>query len=248
MARPAPARAMVVLRAGDAIPSVAALRGEFFRWIRDGIGDAWPREWREIDLRDESATLPDPTGAAFVVTGSAASVTERAPWMLRAEAWLREATAMDAPVLGICFGHQLLAGALGGRVVKNPRGREIGTVKVKLAHAARADAVFAGICATHGHEILANATHVDTVADLPKGAERLATTSLDDNAAFRVRRAWGVQFHPEIDGELMRGYLHARREIIVSEGLPHDEMLASATDAPHAVALMRAFARHVADH
>ena len=235
---------MFVLRAGDAVPSVAARRGEFFRWIREGVGDAWPRGWTEIDLRDESATLPDPGAGAFVVTGSASSVTERAPWMLRAQAWLREATLQNTPILGICFGHQLLAEALGGRVVRNPRGREIGTVKVSLEAAAEGDALFGEVLATQGREMLANATHVDTVVELPKGAERLATTSLDENTAFRVRRAWGVQFHPEIDGDLMRGYLTARREILVAEGLPHDEMLAAATDAPHAIAVMRAFARH----
>lgn len=233
---------LIVLRAGDAIPSVAAKRGEFFRWIKDGVGDAWDRAWREIDLRDESASLPDPRAAAgFIVTGSASSVTERAPWMLRAQTWLHDATMADAAILGICFGHQLLAEALGGRVIKNPRGREIGTVDVVLHEPATRDPLFASI----PQRVRVNATHVDTVAVLPKNAERLATTSLDDNAAFRVRRAWGVQFHPEIDGDLMRGYLVARRDLIVAEGLPHDEMLARAEDAPHAVSLMQAFARIV---
>ncbi len=231
---------LIVLRAGDAIPSVAAERGEFFRWIKEGIGDAWHGAWSEIDLRENTA-LPDARAAqGFIVTGSASSVTERAPWMLRAEAWLREAVAADTPVLGICFGHQILAQALGGHVIKNPRGREIGTVDLKLEGSAAHDALF-----TSSRSMRANATHVDTVAELPKGAERLATTSLDDNAAFRVRRAWGLQFHPEIDGELMRGYLAARREIILAEGLPHEEMMARAEDAPDAVKLMRTFAKLV---
>jgi GMP synthase (glutamine-hydrolysing) len=232
---------LVVLRAGDAIPSVAAQRGEFFRWIKDGVGDAWPKGWSEVDLRDPAATLPHPRAASgFVVTGSASSVTERAPWMLRAQTWLREATTLDVPILGICFGHQLLAEALGGRVMKNPRGREIGTVNVVLQDAAVADKVFAGA----PRQMAANATHVDFVAQLPHGAELLASTALDPHAAFRVRRAYGVQFHPELDGDLMRGYLTARRDAIVSEGLPHAEMLERATDAPHALALMRSFAKH----
>jgi GMP synthase (glutamine-hydrolysing) len=233
---------LIVLRTGDAIPSVALRRGEFARWIQDGIGDAWDGRWDEIDVRDSNVQLPDPMAAAgFIVTGSSASVTERAPWMLRTEAWLREATALDRPILGICFGHQILAQALGGNVVKNPRGREIGTVKVHLDDGAVRDHLFRELpSAFH-----ANATHVDTVADLPKGAERLATTALDGNAAFRLRRAYGVQFHPEIDGELMRGYLHARKEVIVAEGLPHDEMIETVQDAPHAINLMKTFAKKV---
>ena len=233
---------LIVLRAGDAIPSVALKRGEFARWIQEAVGDAWDGRWSEIDLRDMSVELPDPMSAAgFIVTGSASSVTERAPWMLRAEAWLREATALDRPILGICFGHQLLASALGGSVVRNPRGREIGTVKVILHDGAERDILFGQLpSAFH-----ANATHVDTVVDLPKNAERLATTSLDTNAAFRVRRAYGVQFHPEIDGDVMRGYLHARKEMIVAEGLPHDDMLETVQDAPHAIDLMKWFVKKV---
>lgn len=230
---------LVVLRAGDAIPSVAAHRGEFFRWIKEGVGEAWSGPWSEVDLRDERVSLPEVRSAtAFIVTGSASSVTERATWMLRAQAWLRDAAHADVPILGICFGHQLLAEALGGHVTKNPRGRQIGTVKITLTPAAKHDHVFS----REGH-MLANATHVDSVSELPKGAEHLASSPLDPHAAFRFRRAWGVQFHPEIDGELMRGYLHARREIILSEGLPHDDLVSGATDAPDAVALMKSFAR-----
>jgi GMP synthase (glutamine-hydrolysing) len=231
---------LVVLRAGDAVPSVAERRGEFFRWIREGVADAWARQWSEVDLRDMGTPLPHPQQAtAYIITGSAHSVTEKAAWMLRAQAWLREATALGAPILGICFGHQLLAEALGGRVVKNPRGRQIGTVRVTLEDGAERDIVFSGL----PREIHANATHVDVVVERPPSAEILASTPLDPHAAFRVRRAYGVQFHPEIDGDLMRGYLVARREAITSEGLPFDDLLASVKDAPHATTLMRSFVR-----
>jgi GMP synthase (glutamine-hydrolysing) len=231
---------LVVLRAGDAVPSVAERRGEFFRWIREGVGDAWSRGWSEVDIRDPNATLPDPRSASgFIVTGSASSVTERAAWMIRAEGWLREATLLDTPILGICFGHQLLAQALGGKVTKNPRGREIGTVRVRIEEDAKEDPLFANL----PREIHANATHVDVVVEPPKHAQLLATTPLDAVAAYRVRRAWGVQFHPEIDAELMRGYLSARRDIIVEEGLPYDDMFETVRDAPHALGLLRTFAR-----
>ncbi len=230
---------LVVLRAGDAVPEVAAQRGEFFGWLKEGVGDAWSRSWREVDLRDESKPLPDPSEATgYIVTGSACSVTERASWMLRAEAWLRDAVARNIPVLGICFGHQLLGQALGGRVARNPRGREIGSTRLTLRPNAESDPLFEGLAP----QITVNMTHVDTVVELPPGATVLAETELESHAAFRCGSAWGVQFHPEIDAEVMRGYLRARRSVIEQEGLPAERLLADTKDTPQAARVLRRFA------
>ena len=80
---------IVILRAGDAAPPVAERRGQFHEWIQRVIGDGWPRAWRVVDVRTDEP-LPAPTdAAAFIMTGSSSSVTERAPWMLRAEEHLR---------------------------------------------------------------------------------------------------------------------------------------------------------------
>ena len=226
---------VVVLRCGDAVPSVAARRGEFFGWIKDAVGDERTVEWSEVDARTSAPGSAD----AFIITGSASSVTERAAWMLRAEEFLREASAANVPILGICFGHQLLGQALGGRVEKNSKGREIGTVRLSLDDQARHDPLFGGL----PQSIDINMTHVDTVAILPEGAQVLAQTNLEPRAAFRIeeRRTWGVQFHPEIDGDAMRGYLAARESPIRSEGLPYDDILRAAVDTPHGPAILRAF-------
>ena len=232
---------LLVLRTGDPVPEVVARRGEFLRWFQDGVGDAWDREWHEHDARSEEA-LPEPTRfAGILITGSASSVTERAPWMLRAEGFLRAAVAADVPVLGICFGHQLLAQALGGSVVRNPKGREIGTVELEATLHAETDPLFEGLPAAFS----VNASHVDTVDLLPPGSTVLSHTSLERHAAFRVQRAWGVQFHPEFDGDVMREYTVARRKAIEAEGLPWERIHASTQDAPHAVALMRNFVHRV---
>jgi GMP synthase (glutamine-hydrolysing) len=231
------AKPIIVLRAGNAAPSVAARRGEFPEWIVRTVGEAWGGTWEIHDVRTE-APLPDVArAAAFVMTGSSSSVTERAPWMLRAEAYVRTIAGADVPFFGICFGHQLVAQALGGEVSLNPRGREIGTVRVqRLAE----DAIFDGV----GDEIAVNATHKDTVTRLPAEARVLAASELEPTQAFAVGRAIRcVQFHPEIDGDAMRGYVDARAHLIAEEGGDPAAIRARAVDAPDGEAALRNFVK-----
>jgi GMP synthase (glutamine-hydrolysing) len=216
---------ILILVTGQTLPEIAARRGDYPAWIQEKTGDAWSGEWVSFDVRT-SAPLPGPRDAdAFVITGSSSSVTERAPWMLRAEELVREIAATQRPLLGICFGHQLIAQALGGEVTRNPQGREIGAMRVsRLAD----DFLFAGLPRTfdiHG-------THVDAVLRLPPGGEVLATTPRDSVAAFRVgANVRGVQFHPEFDADVMRGYLQARSDIVRSEGGDPESLLAN-VDVP----------------
>jgi len=207
------------------------------------VGDAWRGGWETVDLRTDAPLPPAADGAAFIVTGSSSSVTERAPWMLRAEAYLRELAAAEAAVFGICFGHQLLAQALGGEVTKNPRGREIGTVQVARDPATHDDdPLFEGI----PHAFAVNATHVDTVARLPPGARVLASTRLEPTAAFAVGpRIRAVQFHPEIDGDAMRGYVEARAHLAAAEGLDPVAIRDRSVDTPHGAQTLRNFVAHV---
>ncbi len=233
-------RPLVLLRSGDVPPPIAARRGEYLGWFSAGVGDTWPLPWVELDVRRDDTILPDPAEVAgFVLTGSSHSVTERAPWMLRFEAYLRACVAVDAPILGVCFGHQILAQALGGLVTKNPRGREIGTQTVRLV-AGVSDPLLGGL----GDTFEINTTHVDTVARLPEGARVLAATDLEPHAAFALPgRARGVQFHPEIDGDAMRGWLTLRRALIEAEGLDAEGMLARAKDTPAGRVVLQNFVR-----
>jgi len=228
---------IVILQAGNTIADIAARRGDFDAWIRHGIGDAWAGDFRTHDLRD-GAPLPDPRGAAaFVITGSSSSVTERAPWMLRAEAFVRELVAHRVPLFGICFGHQLVAQALGGNVSKNPRGREIGTVR---ATRSGDDALFDAL----PRELVVHATHVDAVERLPSGARVLAQTSLDPAAAFAVGDSTRcVQFHPEFDADVMRGYVRGRAHLIRGEGGDPDRVFAGIEEETHGRHILGAFVR-----
>jgi len=233
---------VLVLRAGDAAAPVAARRGEFFSWIQREAAGAYAGAWVEHDVR-VGETLPSARDAdAFVITGSSSSVTERAPWMLRTEELVVRIVEAGTPLFGICFGHQLIGQALGGLVAKNPRGREIGTVEVRVVPHAPRDPILDGL----GDRFRANHTHVDSVVRLPPGARLLAETDLEPHAAFAMSDVVkAVQFHPEIDGDAMRGYIEARAHLIEAEGRDPAPILAAAVDAPEGASTLRSFLRLV---
>jgi GMP synthase (glutamine-hydrolysing) len=226
----------VILVAGQTVPDIASRRGEFAQWIRESTGDAWPGDWATHDLRTD-ATLPEARDAdAFIITGSSHSVTEETPWMQRADELVRAIAAAGTPMLGVCFGHQMIAHALGGEVARNPRGREIGTVRVtRLSD----DPLFADLPTAFD----VHATHVDSVTRLPSSATLLATTDLEPIAAFRLGKSIrAVQFHPEFDADVMRGYLLARGELIRAEGGDPTALLARVEEVSSGRAILRNFA------
>lgn len=225
---------LAILIAGEPVRAALAARGSFADMIRAAIGDAWQGPWQELDGR---ATLPDFSGfAGLIISGSAANVPSREAWIIELERYLARAVAAGLPVFGICFGHQLLGQALGGLVIQNPKGREIGTVQVDLV---AADPLLDAAQTP----LLANMTHVDSVVSLPPGARVLGRTELDDNAIVRFgERAWGVQFHPEIDAEIIAHYVAARRSAMLEEGLDVAAIEGRLSDTPAAQAILRRFA------
>lgn len=214
-------------------------RGDFEDWIAAGLQSS------VSVVRADDGPLPASARsyAGVVITGSPASVTEHAPWMIATGQWMREAVEDGVPLLGICFGHQLLAEALGGRVVRNPRGREVGVQSIQLLADANDDLLFCDLASEP--VVLAQTSHVDTVERLPPGAVRLARSELDACHAFRVRAdrlAWGVQFHPEFDADITRGYIRERAETMRAEGLDPERCLATCVDTPRAASLLARFA------
>lgn len=234
---------LLVLRAGDAAAPVAARRGEFFSWIRREAEPVWTGDWAEHDVRDLEAPLPGIHDAdGFIITGSSSNVTERAAWMLRTEGFIRELHAANVPLFGICFGHQMIAEALGGKVAKNPRGREIGTVHVRTHEHPSSEPILDGLPKV----FTANATHVESVVTLPPGARVLAETDLEPHAVYALGETTKcVQFHPEIDGDAMRGYVDARAHLITAEGLDAEAIRGRSVDTPHGAETLRNFIRHV---
>lgn len=214
--------------------------GSFAHWIRVAAG--LDRDAAIVIDVEHGEPLPDRAGfAGAVVTGSAAMVTERLDWSERCADWLREAGQAGLPLLGICYGHQLLAHAFGGEVGYNPNGREMGTVGIDLTAAAVDDPLFAGLPA----RMPAQATHMQSVLRPPPDAVVLAGNGHDACHAMRWgRSAWGVQFHPEFSTVHMSGYIHARADALAKEGRDARTLLAGVTAAPDARRVLRRFVRH----
>ncbi len=212
----------------------------FGHWIRVAAG--LPRDAAVVVDVEAGEPLPAREGfAGVIVSGSAAMVTQRLDWSERSATWLREAAHADFPVFGICYGHQLLAHALGGTVGDNPAGREMGTVGLSLLPPATDDPLFGDLPPAFPAQV----THVQTVLQPPQGATVLARSAGDPCHAFRWgRSAWGVQFHPEFSTTHMRGYIQARREPVAAEGFDVDAMLQGVAAAPVARAVLRRFVRH----
>jgi len=164
-----------------------------------------------VEFHVAGGDVPDDLDVdAAILTGSQASVYWDDAWIEPTREWIAAADARDLPILGVCFGHQLLAAALGGAV--EPMGEyEIGYRTVRKVADRRSppdarattdgsrerdgsDPLFAGI----GERFTVFTTHSDAVTALPPGADLLAENDYGVHA-FRRANAYGVQFHPEYD-------------------------------------------------
>jgi GMP synthase (glutamine-hydrolysing) len=142
--------------------------------------------------------LPPPVSSrawtydGVVISGSQTSVYDDHEWIHEATDWFRRAHAAGVPTLGVCWGHQFVAQALGGRIVDMAE-YELGYRRITRVGE---DDLFEGVPRT----FTAFETHSDRVAELPSGTVTLARNDFGVQA-FRDGAAYGVQFHPEYDRE-----------------------------------------------
>jgi len=137
--------------------------------------------------------LPDPgTLQAILITGSPAGVYDELDWIAPLEDFVRAAYASQIPMVGVCFGHQLMAQVLGGRVEKSEKGWGIGRHVYDIAP---------GNGVIDGERIAIAASHQDQVIEPPLGARTILTSAFTEHAGLLYGNgsALSVQPHPEFD-------------------------------------------------
>ena len=138
----------------------------------------------------------------WLLTGSRHGTYEEHAFIPPLEDFIRRAYAAGVPLVGICFGHQIIAQALGGRVEKFPGGWSIGPQDYDF----------------DGETVTLNAWHQDQVVERPQDARVVASSGFCTNAALVYGdRAFTVQAHPEFDDAMIHGLIEHRSDTVPSE-------------------------------
>jgi GMP synthase (glutamine-hydrolysing) len=228
----------LVVKTGSTMPELKAQRGDFEDWILQGLNISRDRSM-VVDVSLGEKLPPPQTIGGVAITGSHAMVSERRDWSEYTAAWLALVADKQIPTLGICYGHQLLAHALGGHVDYNPKGREVGTIAVTLHDEAQTDLLFQDLPA----QIAVNLSHRQAVLDLPTDVTLLASSDMADHVAFRYgETVWGLQFHPEFDQMIIQSYIRYAQAGLIAEGQDPADLYDSATETPYGRKVLARFA------
>jgi GMP synthase (glutamine-hydrolysing) len=216
-----------IVKPGSTFAEMIVRHGDYDAWFARALGDG-------VDCRVYEAAageLPDPDAAdGWIVTGARGSVAAPEPWTAPLLDWIRTVARRESPLLGVCYGHQAICEALGGRVERHPGGWELGTTEVELTRAGRRDPLFAGF----PRRFHVQTTHEDYAALLPPDATLLAVNSHTEVQAIALgATVRGVQFHPEVDEEIARDFVARRRHLVAGDP--------QVVEAPHAARVLANF-------
>ncbi len=234
---------ILIAKSGSTYPEVSKKYGDLHNWVMNAIKKD-PSNF-EISEVFNNLHLPEPENyAGIIITGSHADVTDPEPWIRNLAKWILSIKKYKTPVLGICFGHQLLAQAFGGTADFHPGGQELGYIDVHLNQAGKKDRLL-GILQT---DFFAYANHAQTVETLPPDAVILAGNNFDKTHAFCLNNhIWGLQFHPEYTGEIMKAQIRAQKETLLKNNKNPERMIHQVRDVPFGSILLQQFYKICSD-
>jgi GMP synthase (glutamine-hydrolysing) len=175
-------------------------------WFRERMNEGVPL-WMVGASADELKECVE-NADAILVSGSPRDAFADDAFTDRLVDILKEVLGGNKPVLGVCYGHQVLARAAGGRVMRNPKGWELGDCEIRLTDAGKQSELLGDMPVSFS----AKQSHQDIVAETPKGARLLASNDHAECQAIEYRKnAYGVQFHPEFTSDIVRHLWRERR-------------------------------------
>jgi GMP synthase-like glutamine amidotransferase len=211
-------------------------------WAEDGVEVV---ELKADEGEQVPETLPDDIDGLVVLGGAmAAWEDDVAPWLPTERALVAGAVAAGRPVLGVCLGGQVMTLACGGEVTRAETA-EIGLTELTLLPEAEKDRLLGVL----PDGVPVGQYHVDTMAVLPEGAVLLASTPDCAHQAYRLGdRAWALQFHPEIDADIMGSWIDDDPGPVAARGFDRAEIVAEFRSRERElVEAWRPFARAFAD-
>lgn len=191
------------------------LEDDYSVWFARGLGIPENRI-RSVNVVDQDlpATIEE---SGIIIGGSSYSAYEDLPWIRRLKEFIRQVAQQDIPTLGICFGHQTIAEALGGKVEKGSKGREFGSTYINLTQKGAQDPLFEGLPQT----LQLATSHADTVTKLPPREDLIIMANNDTypNQSLAIgKNIRTLQPHPEITREVLTVLAHARETTLINEG------------------------------
>ena len=198
---------ITIVETGVISPKTRALHGSFPQMFERLIGGAdASASFATVRLMDGEA-LPDPEGLeAILLTGSPAGVYEDLDWIAPLERFVRAAYQLRIPMAGICFGHQLIAQALGGTVRKSEKGWGIGRHVYQ---------VLPDNGVVDGEAVAIACSHQDQVVEAPNDALTILSSDFTPHAGLLYANGatLTVQPHPEFDVEAKERSLRRAVEV-----------------------------------
>ena len=234
---------LLIVQMGTPPDDLRKLLGEQSTWFA-AVLDGHANNLRIVRPYLQEALPDESEFSGAIITGSWSMVTTKEDWSVRTGMWAKGLIQSGKPLLGVCYGHQLMADVMGGVVDYLPAGRELGTLPVTLNDHGRADPFLHFLPTT----FYAHLTHEQAVLAPPPGAENLASSAQDSYQILRYGpRAISVQFHPEFDVDILRACITKRAEALAAEGRDLVELTSSIAETPFATRILVEFAKAVCE-